>query len=98
MNLSSAGWEQRTQVDAGQMAAMTLAGAGLAQRGVGELASFLASELADVRLAGMLISQASIGSDVRLELVASLRERINAGTYRIAAADVAQSWMNSARG
>ena len=55
MNLSNAGREQRTQVDAGQLAAMTLAGAGLAQRGVGELASFLASELADVRLAGMLI-------------------------------------------
>jgi len=48
--------------------------------GVGEIAD----DETQVSLAGMLISQASTGSDVRFEKVAALRRRIEAGTYDVA--------------
>ena len=60
-----------------------------------------AGEIADdetqVSLAGMLISQASGGSDVRFEKVAALRRRIEAGTYEVAAEDVAEKLMDQMR-
>ena len=60
-----------------------------------------AGEIADdetqVSLAGMLISQASGGSDVRFEKVAALRRRIEAGTYDVAAEDVAEKLMDQMR-
>ena len=55
-------------------------------------------EIADdaelVSLAGMLISQASTGSDVRFEKVAALRQKIEAGTYAVPAENVAQKLMD----
>jgi len=60
-----------------------------------------AGEIADdetqVSMAGMLISQASGGSDVRFEKVAALRRRIEAGTYEVAAEDVAEKLMDQMR-
>ncbi len=60
-----------------------------------------AGEIADdetqVSVAGMLISQASTGSDVRFEKVAALRRRIEAGTYDVAAEDVAEKLMDQMR-
>lgn len=60
-----------------------------------------AGEIADdetqVSLAGRLISQASTGSDVRFEKVAALRRRIEAGTYEVAAEDVAEKLMDQMR-
>jgi len=47
-----------------------------------------------VSLAGMLISQASTGSDVRFEKVAALRQKIDAGTYAVPAENVAQKLMD----
>ena len=54
--------------------------------GVGEIAD----DEAQVSLAGMLISQASAGSDVRFEKVAALRRTIESGRYAVAAEDVAE--------
>jgi flagellar biosynthesis anti-sigma factor FlgM len=56
------------------------------------------AEIADdeekVSAAGMLISQASAGSDVRFEKVNALRNAIEAGTYAVPAENVAQKLMN----
>ena len=61
--------------------------------GVGEIAD----DETQVSLAGMLISQASTGSDVRFEKVAALRRRIEAGTYDVDAEDVAEKLMDRMR-
>jgi len=61
-------------------------GARLPSSGVGEIAD----DEAQVGLAGMLISQASTGSDVRFEKVAALRRKIESGRYGVAAEDVAE--------
>jgi flagellar biosynthesis anti-sigma factor FlgM len=45
---------------------------------------------AQVSLVGTLISQATSGSDVRFQKVASLRQAIKAGIYRVSAADLAE--------
>lgn len=50
----------------------------------------IADDLAQVSLAGTLISRASTGSDVRFGRVASLRQAIAAGTYRVSAEELAQ--------
>jgi len=57
----------------------------------------IADDAEQVSLAGMLISQASTGSDVRFEKVAALRRRIEAGTYDVAAEDVAEKLMDQMR-
>ncbi len=49
----------------------------------------IADDAAKVTLFGALISRASTGSDVRFEKVAALRQKIEAGTYGVAAEDVA---------
>jgi anti-sigma28 factor (negative regulator of flagellin synthesis) len=49
-------------------------------------------------LAGRMTSRARVGSDVRLELVAGIRARIQAGTYRVAVEDVAERLMGALRG
>ena len=49
------------------------------------------------RLAGEMRSRARVGSDVRLELVAGIRARILAGTYRVTAEDVAEKLMGALR-
>jgi anti-sigma28 factor (negative regulator of flagellin synthesis) len=48
-------------------------------------------------MVGMLISQANTGSDVRFEKVAALRRKIEAGTYSVAAEDVAEKLMGEMR-
>jgi flagellar biosynthesis anti-sigma factor FlgM len=57
----------------------------------------IADDAEKVSLAGMLISQASTGSDVRFEKVAALRRKIEAGTYSVAAEDVADKLMDEMR-
>jgi flagellar biosynthesis anti-sigma factor FlgM len=57
----------------------------------------IADDSEQVSMAGMLISQASTGSDVRFEKVAALRRRIEAGTYEVAAEDVAVKLMDEMR-
>jgi len=54
----------------------------------------IADDEAQVNVAGMLISQASTGSDVRFEKVAALRQKIEAGTYGVPAENVAQKLMD----
>jgi flagellar biosynthesis anti-sigma factor FlgM len=54
----------------------------------------IADDAEQVRLAGMLISQASTGSDVRFEKVAALRQKIDEGTYAVPAENVAQKLMD----
>ena len=54
----------------------------------------IADDAEQVGLAGMLISQASTGSDVRFEKVAALRQKIEAGTYAVPAENVAQKLMD----
>jgi hypothetical protein len=44
-----------------------------------------------------LIAQSAADSDVRYELVAALRAKMAAGTYRVAASDVAAKLMDSLR-
>ena len=57
----------------------------------------IADDEAQVSMVGMLISQANTGSDVRFEKVAALRRRIEAGTYDVAAEDVAEKLMDQMR-
>jgi flagellar biosynthesis anti-sigma factor FlgM len=54
----------------------------------------IADDEAQVSLAGMLISQASLGSDVRFEKVAALRRKIESGRYGVPADDVADKLMD----
>ncbi len=54
----------------------------------------IADDLAQVSLAGTLISRASAGSDVRFARVAALRQRIEAGTYAVSSEDVAEKLMD----
>jgi len=54
----------------------------------------IADDLAKVTLAGELISRASTGSDVRFGKVAALRQKIEAGTYGVPAANVAAKMMD----
>jgi negative regulator of flagellin synthesis FlgM len=49
----------------------------------------IASDSANLSLAGAMLSQATTGSDVRFERVAALRQSIEAGTYNVSASDVA---------
>jgi flagellar biosynthesis anti-sigma factor FlgM len=58
--------------------------------GIGEIAD----DEEKVSAAGMLISQASTGSDVRFEKVNALRNAIESGTYAVPAENVAQKLMN----
>ncbi|HUD22351.1 MAG TPA: flagellar biosynthesis anti-sigma factor FlgM [Acidobacteriaceae bacterium] len=53
----------------------------------------IADDAERVSLAGMLISQASTGSDVRFEKVAALRRTIEAGTYDVPVENVARKLM-----
>jgi hypothetical protein len=65
--------------------------------GVNTAAEALANGAEKLRIAGRLISLTAAESDVRFELVAALRAKIDAGTYRVSAADVAESLMGSLR-
>jgi len=102
MNLTSAAQEQQTAI--GPIHLATIRGLTFL-----EMCSLITDEAADakvargideakVRLAGELISRAGTGSDARFELVSALRARILAGTYRVAAEDVAESLMGTMRG
>jgi len=57
----------------------------------------VAEDPSKLRLAGRLISWATAGNEVRFELVASLRQAIEAGTYGVAAGDVADKLMDGMR-
>ena len=54
----------------------------------------IADDAEQVGVVGMLISQASRGSDVRFEKVAALRQKMEAGTYSVPAENVAQKLMD----
>ena len=54
----------------------------------------IADDEEKVSAAGILISQASTGGDVRFEKVNALRNAIEAGTYAVPAENVAQKLMN----
>ena len=58
----------------------------------------IAEDPAKLRLAGRLISWATAGSDVRFEKVAALRQAIEAGTYKVSAAELAEKLMDGMRG
>jgi len=58
----------------------------------------IAEDPAKLRLAGRLISWATTGNDVRFEKVAALRQAIEAGTYKVSSADLAEKLMDGMRG
>jgi anti-sigma28 factor (negative regulator of flagellin synthesis) len=60
-----------------------------------EAAEEIADDLAEVSLAGELISMASRMNEVRFGRVAALRQAIEAGTYRVGTGDVAEKVMES---
>jgi anti-sigma28 factor (negative regulator of flagellin synthesis) len=62
-----------------------------------EAAAEIADDLAEVSLAGELISMASRMNEVRFGRVAALRQAIEAGTYGVGAGDVAERVMESMR-
>ena len=101
MNLSSAGREYRAGVEAMHLAVVRGATlfemCGLDTPGNADTAGASGIDQAKVRLAGELMSRAARVSDVRFELVAALRARIEAGTYRVSAEDVAASLMGTMR-
>jgi anti-sigma28 factor (negative regulator of flagellin synthesis) len=86
---------QRVEFEAGRLASMRgvtrLEVCGLE---VEEDAETMADE-EKARLAEEMSSRARVGSDVRLGLVAGIRARILAGTYRVAAEDVAEKVMGA---
>jgi anti-sigma28 factor (negative regulator of flagellin synthesis) len=55
----------------------------------------IAGDSAKVSLAGAMLSQASIGSDVRFDKVAALRQSIESGTYAPTPAAVAARLIDS---
>lgn len=55
----------------------------------------IASDSAKVSLAGVMLSQASTGSDVRFDKVAMLQQSIQAGTYSVTSANVAGRLIDS---
>lgn len=55
----------------------------------------IASDSANVSLAGAMLSQASTGSDVRFDKVAALQQSIAAGTYGVTSANVAGKLIES---
>jgi hypothetical protein len=61
-------------------------------------ADAIADDPAKLCLAGRLISWATAGNDVRFEKVASLRQAIEAGTYNISSADLADKLIDGLRG
>jgi len=106
MNYASGVWDQQAAFDASDashlaaMRGMTflgMSGLDMAEAEDEGGLEALAGDEAKVRLVGMLISQASMGSDVRFEMVAALREAIEAGTYRVAASDLAAKLMLTLR-
>jgi len=56
------------------------------------------TDRADLSPASVLISQALSLSDVRSDKVASLRQAINAGTYKVPTADLAQKLAHALQG
>jgi anti-sigma28 factor (negative regulator of flagellin synthesis) len=62
-----------------------------------EAAEEIADDLAEVSLAGELISMASRVNEVRFGRVAALRQAIEAGTYGVGAGDVAEKVMEGMR-
>jgi anti-sigma28 factor (negative regulator of flagellin synthesis) len=58
----------------------------------------IADDPAKLCMAGRLISWATAGNDVRFEKVAALRQAIEAGTYSISSADLAEKLMSGLRG
>ena len=61
-------------------------------------AEAIAEDPAKLRLAGRLISLAATGNAVRFEKIAELRQAIEAGTYKVSSADLAERLMNRMRG
>jgi flagellar biosynthesis anti-sigma factor FlgM len=61
-------------------------------------AEAIAEDPAKLCLAGRLISWATAGNDVRFERVAALRQAIEAGTYKVSAAELAEKLMDGMRG
>jgi anti-sigma28 factor (negative regulator of flagellin synthesis) len=57
---------------------------------VGNAAGEIAMDAAKVRLAGAMISQATRGSYVRFDKIAVLRQSIEAGTYHVSSASLAE--------
>jgi flagellar biosynthesis anti-sigma factor FlgM len=82
---AASGMPSSAQSDAGA-ARRRRAAASEESNGVEEIVD----DTAQVSLVGSLISQASMGSDVRFQKVASLRQAIKAGVYHVSAADLAE--------
>lgn len=61
-------------------------------------ANSIAEDPATLCLAGKLISWATAGNDVRFERVASLRQAIEAGTYNVSSAELADKLIDGLRG
>ena len=55
----------------------------------------IASDSAKVSLAGVMLSQATQGSDVRFDKVAALRQSIDADTYAVPTANLASKLIDS---
>jgi flagellar biosynthesis anti-sigma factor FlgM len=55
----------------------------------------IASDSANVSLAGAMLSQASSGSDVRFDKIAALRQSMAAGTYGVTSASIAGKLIDS---
>jgi anti-sigma28 factor (negative regulator of flagellin synthesis) len=58
----------------------------------------IAEDPAKLCLAGKLISWATAGNEVRFEKVAALQQAIDAGTYRVSSAQLAEKLMHGMRG
>jgi anti-sigma28 factor (negative regulator of flagellin synthesis) len=61
-------------------------------------ADAIAEDPAKLRLAGRLISRSTTTSDIRFDKVATLRQAIEAGTYKVSSADLAEKLVQSLLG
>ena len=63
-----------------------------------DAAEAIAEDEAKLGLAGQLISWATTGNAVRFERVAAVRRAIEAGTYNVSSADLAEKLMDGMYG
>ena len=97
MGMTNTVWQQQQNATATHRAAILGKTSAENRTEVDAWEEMLTEEVEMVLLAGKLISHAANGNDARLHLIDSLRQRINAGTYKVSAMEVVESLVGAMR-